>query len=273
MGTGKAMQKVDGGQMAATVKDFFCNNKTKILDALPKGFEPDRFMALLLNEIRRVPDLQKCTKASLFGCMIKAAQLGLEPGTGKIFLNPRQNKKKGIYEAEFQIGYPGYLDLAYRSGKIDYIDGVCVKEKDVFEIDIAKNEFSHKPYHGVNPGQTICAYAIIHYSNGNNLIKYCSMERIQKAQESSTNKSEYGPWVKHRDAMIQKTAVINMLKFSQLTSEMGTIDDGNANPEYSIGEEFGLIDTDTGEVIENNSQEQIQASQQRSQLDQMAEGM
>jgi recombination protein RecT len=248
------------------VEAFFTKNKTKILDALPQGFEPERFLALLLNEMRRVPDLQKCTKASLFGCMIKATQLGLEPGTGQIFLNPRKNNKKGIIEAEFQIGYPGYLALAYRSEKIDYIDAMVVKEKDVFDIDIAKGLYSHKPYLGIDAGKVICAYAMIHFVNGNKLIKLCSLERIQKAMESSSNKTEYGPWRKHYESMCQKTAIINMLKYSQLTTELSHINEIEHNPTYDIGEELGFIDTDTGEVLEA-------PKEQRSQLDEMAEGM
>ena len=70
---------------------------------------------------------------SFIAALMNAAQLGLEPNTplGQAYLIPYKNK--GILECQFQIGYKGMIDLAYRTGQVQMIQAQIVREHDFFE--------------------------------------------------------------------------------------------------------------------------------------------
>lgn len=56
--------------------------------------------------------------------MMQAAQLGVEPNTpiGQAYLIPYGN------QVQFQLGYKGLIDLAYRSGEVQSIQAHEVHE-------------------------------------------------------------------------------------------------------------------------------------------------
>ena len=66
--------------------------------------------------------------------MMTAAQLGMEPNTplGQAYLIPFYNNKTHCSECQFQLGYKGLIDLAYRSGEVSIIQAQVVYEHDSF---------------------------------------------------------------------------------------------------------------------------------------------
>ena len=71
-----------------------------------------------------------------------AAQLGVEPNTalGQAYLIPYGN------QCQFQLGYKGMLDLAYRTGEVRSITAEVVREGDVFEYELGLNpKLRHVP--------------------------------------------------------------------------------------------------------------------------------
>lgn len=68
---------------------------------------------------------------------MQAAQLGVEPNTplGQAYLIPYRNH--GQLECQFQLGYKGLIDLAYRSGEITSISAHEVCENDDFEYELS----------------------------------------------------------------------------------------------------------------------------------------
>ena len=53
---------------------------------------------------------------------------------GQAYLIPFKNK--GVLECQFQLGYKGMLDLAYRSGEVSVIQAHTVYENDMFEYEL-----------------------------------------------------------------------------------------------------------------------------------------
>ena len=53
--------------------------KPGFLDAVPKGFDGERFARVCKTIVRENPALQQCSIQSLLGSMMVSAQLGLEP--------------------------------------------------------------------------------------------------------------------------------------------------------------------------------------------------
>ena len=88
------------------------------------------------------------TPQSFLGAMMTAAQLGLEPNTplGQAYLLPYWNSKANAYECQFQLGYKGLLDLAYRSGEISVIQAHVVYENDTFDYSFGLDpQLKHIP--------------------------------------------------------------------------------------------------------------------------------
>ena len=74
----------------------------------------ERFARICLTAVRNTPKLANCTMESFAASMMICAQLDLEPNTPQqlAFLIPFENRKRGIVECQFQVGYKGLLQLA-----------------------------------------------------------------------------------------------------------------------------------------------------------------
>lgn len=98
--------------------------------ALPRHLSAPRMASIALEAFRRNPDLQKCDPRSVFACVIKSAQLGLEPNVlGRSYLIPYFNSKKGVYECTFVPGWKGLVDLQNRSGLGTVYTGVIYEDQ------------------------------------------------------------------------------------------------------------------------------------------------
>ena len=99
--------------------------KQQVAAALPRHIGVDSMMRIALTEVRMNADLQKCTVPSFMGALLKAAQSGLRPGMfGEGWIIPRWNGRLGSMEAQFQPGYMGLAQLAYRSGEVAEVHAV-----------------------------------------------------------------------------------------------------------------------------------------------------
>ena len=103
--------------------------------ALPSVLTPERFILIALSALNNTPQLKQCTPMSFISALLNAAQLGLEPNSplGQAYLIPYTNK--GQLEVQFQIGYKGRIDLAYRNGQMQTIQAQVVYENDLFEYE------------------------------------------------------------------------------------------------------------------------------------------
>ena len=97
------------------MKKYVQSMSGEIAKALPSVMT-ERFTRIVLSTLSSNPKLAQCTPNSFLASMMTAAQLGVEPNTplGQAYLIPYRNH--GTMECQFQIGYKGLIDLAYRSG-------------------------------------------------------------------------------------------------------------------------------------------------------------
>lgn len=96
-----------------------------IAASIDKQLDLDVFLGRVMNEVRKNPDLARCSTASLMGAVVNSAQLGLEPGPlGHFYLTPRNNSVKidgrweKVWEVVPVIGYKGYIVLGRRAGSM-----------------------------------------------------------------------------------------------------------------------------------------------------------
>ena len=149
-----------------SIKDLIKAMQPEIQKALPAVITPERFTRMTLSALNTTPKLAECTQMSFLSAMMSAAQLGLEPNTplGQAYLIPYKNK--GKLECQFQIGYKGLLDLAYRNPDIQTVQAQCVYEADEFEYELGlEPKLKHKPAL-LNRGNLIAVYAFWKSKNG-----------------------------------------------------------------------------------------------------------
>lgn len=122
-------QAVANKHKPQTIKDYIKVYEGEIAKALPNVITPERFSRIAMTAVTNTPKLAKCTPQSFIGALLIAAQLGVEPNTalGQAYLIPYGN------QCQFQLGYKGALDLAYRTGEVRSITAEVVREGDLFE--------------------------------------------------------------------------------------------------------------------------------------------
>ena len=142
-------------------------------EALPAHMNAERITRIALTTMRLNPDLYKCSPESIMGALFQSAQLGLEPNVeGQAYIIPFNNRRKignewkTTKEAQFQIGYKGYIELFYRHKSAVSIDMQKVYENDSFDFCFGTDGYiKHRPVLK-NRGEVIAYYAVAKLVNG-----------------------------------------------------------------------------------------------------------
>lgn len=252
-----------------TLQSLILAMKPQIMKALPKVITPERFTRMVLTAISKTPALADCTPQSFLGAMMQAAQLGLEPNTplGQAYLIPYQNHDR--LECQFQLGYKGLIDLAYRSGEVSVIQAHTVYENDVFEYELGMDpKLRHVPAKA-DRGEAVAYYAMFKTKDGGYGFEVMSVDDVQRHAQrySKSYGSGTSPWRSNFDEMAKKTVLKRALKYAPLKSDFvrGVAQDETIKAElsdemYAVpdetvfeaeGEEIDstAVDTETGEVI------------------------
>ena len=224
---GGMIQKAQSGKVAASnggvssIKQLVVQMKPQIEKALPSVLTGERFSRMVLTAMSTNPQLAECTPNSFLGAMMQAAQLGVEPNTplGQAYLIPYRNH--GQLECQFQLGYKGLIDLAYRSGEITSISAHEVCENDDFEYELGLDEkLRHKPAL-TDRGAVILYYAVFRTKAGGSGFAVMSVEDIKNHSKkySKAAGSSYSPWSTNFDAMAKKTVIKQALKYAPIKTE------------------------------------------------------
>ena len=219
----KAVAKRDNGAVAnkpKTIMDYIQDMTPEISKALPSHLKPERLARIVTTEIRRNPQLMKCTRESLLGALMLSAQLGLEPGPlGHVYYIPYNNRKQGVMECQFILGYKGMIDLARRSGHIESIDAQVVYENDEFEFEYGLNpNLTHKPAL-VDRGKAIAYYAVAKFKDGGFQMKVMGKDDVERIRSRSMAKN-FGPWKTDYDEMAKKSVIRAMFKYLPVSNEI-----------------------------------------------------
>lgn len=235
----------------------------EIKKALPAVLTPERFTRMVLSAVSANKDLAACETKSFLAAMMQAAQLGLEPNTplGQAYIIPY--KDHGVLKAQFQIGYKGLIDLAYRSGQVTIIDAQVVCENDEFEYELGLDpKLRHKPALS-NRGKPILYYAMFRTKDGGFGFQVMSYEDcLNHAKKySKAYNGGFSPWSTNFDEMAKKTTLKKALKYAPLKSDFlrGLSADGTIkstlDPEmFDVPNEVDYadyveVDQSTGEVL------------------------
>jgi len=195
-----------------------------------------RFVASITSAVATNPALQVCTPATILSGALLGESLNLSPSPqlGQYYLVPFKNKAKYDREgkllkpettdAQFQLGYKGYIQLALRSGYYKRLNVLDVKAGELIlwnpmteeiQLDLMADELARES------AQTIGYVASFEYLNGFTKTIYWSREKMEahaiKFSKGYAAKKGYTFWEKDFDAMAFKT----MLR--QLISKWGVM--------------------------------------------------
>lgn len=250
-----------------SMQQYIKSMEGEIKKALPSVITPERFTRIVLSAISVNPKLGSCTPQSFLGAMMTSAQLGLEVNTplGQAYVLPYSNK--GVLEAQFQLGYKGLIDLAYRSGEVEVIQAHVVYENDEFTCEYGLDpKLTHKPADR-DRGNPVKVYAVFKTKSGGFGFEVMSMDDVRRHAEkySKAYGSGFSPWKTSFEEMAKKTVLKRVLKYAPLKSDFvraavqdEVIKKDISDDMYSVPNETILdaefseitVDESTGEVIE-----------------------
>lgn len=184
------------------------------------GEKKSQFVNNITALVSNDKKLQVCTPMSIIYAAIKATALDLplDPNLGFAYVIPYDNKKAGIKEAQFQIGYKGFTQLAIRSGQFTRINTTDVRNGEIKTRDRLTGDISFEwiDDDAKRLEQPIVGYlAYFRLTNGFEKMLYMSAAEIETHAQtySKTYTSEYknvrdaSKWNTDRDAMSKKTVL------------------------------------------------------------------
>lgn len=212
-----------------------------------------RFVASISSAVAQNPALQECdAKTILSGALVgEALNLSPSPVLGNYYLVPYKRKTKlpngeetQIQEAQFQLGYKGYIQLAIRSGQYKDLDVIEIKEGEfkgrdkltgAFKFEFIEDEsdrmlrptIGYLGYFELLNGFRKTLYVSkeameIHadtYSKAFNLADYRKLQAGQIPEKDLWKYSSF--WYKNFDTMAFKTVIRQLLsKYGILSIEM-----------------------------------------------------
>lgn len=195
-----------------------------------KGAFVSNLTALVANNV----NLQECEPYTLMFAAMKATALNLpiEPSLGMAHVIPYKNKKRGTVEAQFQLGYKGFQQLALRTGQYKTINTTEVRQGEITKRNRLTGEIE---WNFIEDETERLKTPVVGYANYFKLLNgfestfYMSREEAEAhaMRYSQTYRSSYedvknqSKWTTDFDAMAMKTVIkLNLSKNGVLSVEL-----------------------------------------------------
>lgn len=263
-----AQQPKKTSMTAYLTQDAVKNQINKVVG----GKNGTRFISSIASAVQTTPALQECTNNSILNAALLGEALNLSPSPqlGQFYMVPFKNKKKGTVEAQFQLGYKGYIQLAIRSGYYKKLNVIPIKEGELIQYDPLNEEIEVTLIEDDilrEEASTIGYYAMFEYENGFRKTMYWSKKKMQAHADKYSaaynskiaEKLEKGDipenemwkyssfWYKDFDGMAMKT----MLR--QLISKWGIM---SIDMQNAIDKDMAVISDDgTPDYVDNQTEE------------------
>lgn len=192
----------------------------KLIELLGKNAQS--FATSVLQVVNSNDMLKNADPQTVFSaaCMAATLNLPINNNLGFAYIVPFRNNKANRTEAQFQLGYKGFIQLAQRSGQFKRINA-CATYSDDTEQTVYERLTSLLPK---KPTGQITGYiAYFQLLNGYEAHLAMSIEELTAHSQkySQTAKKGFGVWKDNFDAMAQKT-VIKLLLSKQAPLSIDT---------------------------------------------------
>lgn len=255
----------------------------KQINSVVGGKNGTRFISSIVSAVQTTPALQECTNPSILSAALLGEALNLSPSPqlGQFYMVPFDNKKKGVKEAQFQLGYKGYVQLAIRSGYYKRLNVMAIKEGELVHYDPLNEEIEVNLIEDdILREETPTAgyYVMFEYENGFRKTLYWtkrkmiahaekysfafyknggakSLELLEQGKIPEKEMWKYSSfWFKDFDGMAMKT----MLR--QLISKWGIM---SIDLQTAVDKDMAVIHEDgSAEYVENEQEEENVVAEQ-----------
>lgn len=190
------------------------------------GKNSQGFVTAIVSAVNANPDLQECSNKSILAAALLGETLHLSPSPqlGLYYMIPFNNSKTNTPEAQFVLGYKGYIQMAIRSGQYKRLNVIAIKEGELVKYDALNEEIEVNLIEDEDEREkaaTVGYFAMFEYVNGFKKSIYWSRKKMEahamKYSAGYSKKKGYTYWEKDFDGMAFKT----MLR--QLISKWGII--------------------------------------------------
>ena len=254
--------------------------KPEIALALPKHMNPDRMARIATTLMRTTPSLAQCTAASFMGALMTCAQLGLEPGPlGLAWIIPRRRKVDDvwIWEAGFQLGYKGAIELARRSGQLAKITARTVYANEVeqgrFDVEYegATERLTHKPILIGERGEAVLYYAIARLTSGEEILTCLTPDEVETRHRRRPQAQPDSPaWKNDYQAMAWKSCIVEGRRWLPQSPELeqGLAQEGRVRTDISPD----VLEQAVPEFIDSTAEDVTEESAEPATVDSAVEG-
>ena len=226
------------------------------INSVVGGQDGQKFIASVVSAVQANPLVRECTNQSILSAALLGQSLKLSPSPhlGHFYMVPFNNTKEGLKEAQFQLGYKGYVQLAERSGYYKRLNVIAIKEGelvryDPLEEDIEVNLIEDDEVREETP--TIGYYAFFEYLNGFRKSLYWSRKKMeahakkysQGFRRDLEKGTAYTIWSKDFDGMAFKTMLRQLIsKWGIMSIEMQTAMAADMSVIRDDGQTFDYVD-------------------------------
>ena len=184
------------------------------------------FISSILTIVRSNSKLQECSPNSILSAagIAAALKLPINPSLGFAYIVPYKG------QAQFQLGWRGYVQLAMRTNQYRTLNSSAVYEGQIKEIDFITGEIVR----GEKISDKIVGYvAYMELLNGFNKIFYMTVEELEEHAEKYSQSYAYdlrsnkksSVWSTNFDAMAKKTVLKLLLnKFGIVSIDQQSLD-------------------------------------------------
>jgi recombination protein RecT len=228
------------GRVASPVVGVIRADKMQKMFEERLGKRAGQFTTSLISLVNSNEKLQQCEPMTVIQAALTAAAMDLpiNQNLGFAYVIPYNNNKKftdesgkpyweKVWEAQFQMGYKGFIQLAQRSGTFKTINVTDVREGELKYRDrmTGVTEFTWIEDDTERNAKPIVGY-LAYFELLSGFSKSLFMTKAQVEAHASRFSQAYSkgyesPWKSDFDAMAQKTVLKQLLnKFAPLSTEM-----------------------------------------------------
>lgn len=201
------------------------NYLTSVL-AERKGEFINNLTAVVANDTK----LQACEPVTLMYAALKATalRLPLDPNLGQAYIIPYKNNRERKTEAQFQIGWKGFIQLAIRSGQFQAINTTDIREGELQGYNLMTGEVQVQAVPDRENKPVVGYLAYFKLTNGFAKSLYMTAEEIEQhatrySQSYRGKFKDSSLWATDKDAMAKKTVLKLLLnRYAPLSVDMQT---------------------------------------------------
>ena len=184
MAVKNSLQPANQAQKKMPLTAYLTNDAVRDqINKVVGGKDGQRFISSIISAVQTNPALSECTNQSILSAALLGESLKLSPSPqlGYFYMVPYKNKNMALPEAQFQLGYKGYIQLASRTGNYKKLNVLPIKEGELIrydplneeiEVSLIQNEVEREN------ARTIGYYAMFEYINGFRKTLYWSKEKM-----------------------------------------------------------------------------------------------